>query len=126
MKSTWIQYLDWKRRVDEHFDQVKQLPKRLFTRRVLRLKDAMDTQWINYIECEIRVNNIKDWDQLEEAIIHRMDEIFSKMKRMTTTMNLRQDKGECLIAFISRLQIAQDSVEWIIGNKKQRKLQIYS
>ena len=77
--------------------------------------------WINYIEHEISANNIKDWEQLEEAIIRRMDEIFPIMKRMTTAMNLKPDKGECLIAFISRLQIAQDSVDWDNWTQERKK-----
>ena len=60
----------------------------------------MDIHWINFIEHEIAANHIKDWDQLDEAIILRMDEIFQVMKMMTTAMNLQQDKGECLIAFL--------------------------
>ena len=76
------------------------------------MKDSTDSQWINCNKREIRVNNIKNWEQLEKAIVHRMDEIFPKMKRMTTTMILRQDKGDFLIGFMSRLQIAQDSVDW--------------
>ena len=75
MKSTWIQYLDGKRRTDAHFDSVERLPSRYFHRRVLRLKDAMDIHWINYIEREIAANHINDWEQLEDDIILRMDEI---------------------------------------------------
>merc|ERR1711954_135672 len=74
MKSTWIDYTDWKRRIDEHFEQVKQLLKHQFRRKVLRLKDAMDSQWINYIKTEIRAKNLKTWEPKEAAIIHRMDE----------------------------------------------------
>ena len=55
----------------------------------------MDSQWINCIETEIRVKNIQTWEQVEAAILHRMDEIFPKMKRMMTTINLKQDKDEC-------------------------------
>ena len=50
MKSTWIEYKDWKRRIDEHSDYVEQLPNKYFTRRVLRLKDAMDIHCMNYIK----------------------------------------------------------------------------
>ena len=50
-----------------------------------------------------------------------MDEIFPKMKRMTTTMNLKQKKGECLIGFLSRLQIAQDSVDWENWSEETKK-----
>ena len=71
--------MDWKRRIDEHFDYVERLPSCYFNRRVLRLKDAMDIHWINYIECEISANHIKDWEQLEDAIIKRMDEILPVM-----------------------------------------------
>ena len=42
MKSTWIEYKDWKRRIVEHFDYVEHLPTQYFTRRVLLLKYAMD------------------------------------------------------------------------------------
>ena len=106
MKSTWIQYIDWKRRIDDHFNYVEILPSRQFNRRVLRLKVAMDIQWINYIDQESAANHIKDWEQLDDAILLRMDEIFLVIKRMTTAMNLKQDKGECLIALMGRLQIA--------------------
>ena len=34
------------------------------------------------------------------------------MKRMMTAMNLKQRDGECLFSYMSRLKIAQDSVEW--------------
>ena len=64
-----------------------------FDRRVIRLHDAMDAQWIHYIECKIQANNVRDWEQLKLAIIKRMDEIFPVMKRMTTAMNLKQDKN---------------------------------
>ena len=37
MKSTWIEYKDWKRRIDDHFNYVEELPTHYFTRRVLRL-----------------------------------------------------------------------------------------
>ena len=40
---------------------------------------------------------------------------------MTTAMNLKQDKGECLIAFMSRLQIAQDLVDWDNWSKERKK-----
>ena len=109
MKSTWIQYIDWKRRIEAHFDYVERLPSQYFNRRVLGLKDAMDIHWINFIDREIAANHIKDWDQLEEAII--MDEIFPLKKRMTIAMNLKQDKRECLVAFMSKLQIAQASLD---------------
>ena len=93
MKSTWIDYINWKGKIDENFDQVEQTPKNEFRKRAFRRKDALDTQWINYIETEIRAKNIKTWEKLEAAILSRMDEIFPKMKRMTTTIGLRQEKG---------------------------------
>ena len=101
MKSTWIQYIDWKRRLDNHFNHVERLSTIHFDRRVIRLHDAMDVQWIHYIERKIAANNVRKWDQLEEALEKRMDEIFPVMKRMTTAMNLKQKPGECLIAFMS-------------------------
>ena len=121
MKSIWIQYIDWKRRIDNHFNHVERLSTHQFDRRVLRLKDALDVQWIHYIECEIAANHVRDWDQLEEAIIKRMDEIFPVMKRMTTAMNLKQDNGECLIPFMSRLEIAQDSRDWDNWPEERKK-----
>ena len=57
-------------------------------------------------------NNVRDWEQMEACIEKRMDKIFPVMKRMTTAMNMKQKPGECLIAFMSCLKIAQDSVEW--------------
>ena len=74
---------------------------------MFRLKDALDTQWINYIETEIRAKNIKTWEKLEAAILSRMDEIFPKMKRMTTTIGLKKKPGEDLFTFLSRLQIPE-------------------
>ena len=50
-----------------------------------------------------------------------MDEIFPIMKRMTTAMNLKQDKGECLITFMSRLRIAKDSVDLDNWTKERKK-----
>ena len=50
MKSTWIQYLDWKKRLDNHFNHVERLSTLQFDRRVLRLHDTMDVQWTHHIE----------------------------------------------------------------------------
>ena len=109
------------RRIDNHFNHVERLSTLQFDRRVLRLQDAMDIQWIHYIGCEIAANNVKDWDQLEVATVKRMDEIFPVMKRMTSAMNLKQNIGECLIAFMSRLKIAQESVEWDQWPEERKK-----
>merc|ERR1711954_598896 len=46
MQSTWIQYLDWKRKIDTHFNYVEKLPTTQLERRVIRLQDAMDIHWI--------------------------------------------------------------------------------
>ena len=121
MKSTWIQYIDWKRRLDNHFNHVERLSTLQFDRRVRRLHDAMDAQWIRYIEREISANNVRDWEQLELAIVKRMDEIFPVKKRMMKAMNLKQKPGECLIAFKSRLKIVQESVEWDQWPDERRK-----
>ena len=50
MKSTWIQYLEWKRRLDNHFNHVEGLSTLQFDRRVIRLHDTMDVHWIHHIE----------------------------------------------------------------------------
>ena len=68
MKSTWIQYLEWKRRLDNHFKHVERLSTLQFDRRVIRLHDAMDVQWIHHIEREIMANNVRDWEQMEACI----------------------------------------------------------
>ena len=96
MKSTWIHYSDWKRRIDDFFNYVEELLTHYFTRRVLRLKDAMDIHWINCIEPEISANHIKDWEQLEEAIIRRMDKIFPIMKKILWTGITGQKNGKKL------------------------------
>lgn len=112
MKSTGIDYINWRKKIDDHFDHVEQLLTSAFKRRVFRLKDAVDAQWINYIDTHIRANSLKPWEEVEAAMIYRMDEIFPKMKRMTTTIGLKQKPEEDLFTFLSRLQIAQDSVDW--------------
>ena len=47
MKSTWIQYIDWNRRIDNHFNNVERLSTRQFNRRVLKTERcygcSMDT-----------------------------------------------------------------------------------
>ena len=104
--------MDWKRRLDNHFKHVERLSTLQFDRRVIRLHDSMDVQWIHHIEREIMANNVRYWEQMEACIEKRMDEIFPAMKRMTTAMNMKQKPEEFLITFMSRLKIAQDSVEW--------------
>ena len=70
MQSTWIEYLDWKRKIDTHFKYVERLPTTQLERRVIRLQDAMDIHWIKYIDQEIRANNVRDWQGLEELILN--------------------------------------------------------
>ena len=69
MKTTWIQYMDWKRKIDNHFKFVEKLATHEIERRVLRLQDAMDIHWIKYIEHEIMANNIRDWQGVEDLIV---------------------------------------------------------
>ena len=94
MQTTWIQYIDWKRKIYNHFKYVEKVSTRGIERRVLRLQDAMDIHWIKYIEHEIMANNVRDWQGVEDLIVKRMDKIFPKMKRVMTAMTLKQDKGE--------------------------------
>ena len=61
MQTTWIQYLDWKRKIDNHFKYVERLSTTQMERRDLRLQDAMDIHWIKYIDQEIMANNVRDW-----------------------------------------------------------------
>ena len=42
MKTTWIEYIDWKRKIDNHFNYVEKLASHEVERRVLRLR----TPWI--------------------------------------------------------------------------------
>ena len=112
MKATWIQYIDWKRKIDNHFKYVENLSTSEIERRVLRLQDAMDIHRIKYIEHEIMANNVRDWQGVEDLIVKRMDKIFPKMKRVMSAMTLKQDRGEDLLSFMSCLKIALDSVGW--------------
>ena len=43
MKTDWIKYIDWKRKIDNHFNYVEKLASHEVERRVLRVQDAMDT-----------------------------------------------------------------------------------
>ena len=69
MQTTWIQHLDWKRKIDNHFIYVERLSTREIERRVLRLQDAMDIHWIKYIDQEIMANNVRDWQGVEDLIV---------------------------------------------------------
>ena len=122
MKTTWIQYIDWKRKIDNHFKYVEKLSTHEIERRVFRLHDAMDIYWIKYIEHEIMANNVRDWQGVEDLIVKRMDEIFQKMKRVITAMTLKQDKGEDLLSVMSCLKIPMDQLDGKIGLKKGRRL----
>ena len=73
MQTTWIQYLDWKRKIDNHFKYVERLSTPQIERRVLRLQDAMEVHWIKYIDQDIMVNNVRDWQGVEDLIVKRMD-----------------------------------------------------
>merc|ERR1711954_199639 len=101
MQTTWIQYLNWKRKIDNHFKYVEKLSTREIERRVFRLPDAMDIHWIKYIEHKIMANNVRDWQGVEDLIVKRMDQIFPKMKRVMSAITLTQDKGEDLLSFMS-------------------------
>ena len=113
--------MDWKRKIDTHFKYVERLPTTQLERRVIRLQDAVDVHWIEYIDQEIIANNVRDWQGLEELMVRRIDEIFPVMKRMMTAMNMKQGEGECLLSFMSRLKIAQDSVEWEMWPDERKK-----
>ena len=39
MKTNWIDYIDWKRKIDNHFNYVEKLASHEVQRRVLRLKE---------------------------------------------------------------------------------------
>ena len=66
-------------------------------------------------------NNVRDWQGVEDLIVKRMDKIFPKMKRVMTAMTLKQDKGEDLLSFMSRLKIAMDSVGWENWPEERKK-----
>ena len=110
MKTNWLQYIDWKRKVDIHFNYVEKLATHDIQRRVIRLHDTMDSSWINYLNQEILANNVVEWEQVEAIIIKRMDQIFPKMRRVIAAITLTQDNGEDLVAFTNHLKIALDSV----------------
>ena len=93
MKTNWIEYIDWKRKIDNHFNYVEKLASHEVERRVLRLQDAMDIHWINHLNHKIMAKNIRDWQGVEELIIKRMDQIFPKMKRVMSAITLTQDPG---------------------------------
>ena len=110
MKTDWIEYIYWKRKINNHFNYVEKLASHEVERRVLRLQDAMDIHWINHLNHEILAMNIRDWEGVEELIIKRMDQIYPKTRRVMSTVTLTQNDGEDLLSFISRLKIALDSV----------------
>merc|ERR1711954_209127 len=121
MQTTWIQYINWKRKIDNHFKYVEKLSTSEIEMRVLRFLDAMDIHWIKYIKHEIMANNVRDWQGVEDLIVKQMDELFPKMKRVMSAVTLTQDKGEDLHSFMSHLKIALDSVRWVAFPDERKK-----
>merc|ERR1712081_13899 len=109
-KTDWIEYLNWMRKIDDHFNYVEKLASHDVQLRVIPLQDAMDSSWINYLNHEIHARNVVNWEGVEEIIIRRMDQLFPKMKRVMTAVTLTQDDGEDLVSFTGCLKIARASV----------------
>ena len=97
-------------KIDNHFNYVEKLASHDVQLRVIRLQDAMDSSWINYLNHEIHARNVVNWEGVEELIVRRMDQLFPKMKRVMTAVTLTQDDGEDLVSFTGCLKIALDSV----------------
>merc|ERR1711954_120001 len=116
-----IQYINWKRKIDNHINFVEKLASHDVQLRVIRLQDAMDSSWINYRNHEILAKNVVEWEGVEELIVKRMDQIFPKMKRVMSAVTLTQDNGEDLVSFTSRLKIALDSVGYDSWNDEKKK-----
>merc|ERR1711954_24617 len=116
-----IEYIDWKRKINNHFNYVEKLASHDVQLRVIRLQDAMDSSWINYLNHEIHAGNVVNWEGVEELIVKRMDQIFPKMKRVMKAVTLTQDDREDLVSFTGRLKIALDSVGYDSWNYEKKK-----
>merc|ERR1711954_125076 len=116
-----IEYIDWKRKINNHFNYVEKLASHDVQLRVIRLQDAMDSSWINYLNHEIHARNVVEWEGVEELIVKRMDQIFPKMKRVMTAVTLTQDDGEDLVSFTGRLKVALDSVGFDSWSDEKKK-----
>merc|ERR1711954_286562 len=121
MKTTWIQYMDWKRKIDVHFNYVEKLATNDIQRRIIRLHDTMDSSWINHLNQEIQANNVVEWEQVVAILERRMDQLFPKMRRIIAAVTLTQKNGEDLVAFTNRLKIALDSVGFDSWSEDKKK-----
>merc|ERR1711954_213780 len=104
-----------------HFNFVEKLASHDIQLRVIRLQDAMDSSWINYLNHKIHAKNVVEWKGVEELIDKRMDQIFPKMKRVMSAVTLTQDDGEDLVSFTGHLKIALDSVGYDSWNDEKKK-----
>merc|ERR1712081_34166 len=120
-KSTWLEYQDWMRKINRHFNYVEKLSTNDIQRRIIRLHDTMDLSWINHLNQQIQANNVIEWDQVVAILERRMDQIFPKMRRIIAAVTLKQKEGEDLVAFTNRLKIALDSVGYDSWTDDKRK-----
>merc|ERR1712081_45450 len=120
-KSTWLEYQDWMRKINRHFNYVEKLSTNDIQRRIIRLHDTMDLSWINHLNQQIQANNVIEWDQVVAILERRMDQIFPKMRRIIAAVTLKQEEGEDLVAFTNRLKIALDSVGYDSWTDDKRK-----
>merc|ERR1712081_9560 len=118
---TWLEYQDWMRKINVHFNFVEKLVTNDIQRRIIRLYDTMDSSWINHLNQEIQANNVIEWDQVVAILERRMDQIFPKMRRIIAAVTLKQKEGEDLVAFTNRLKIALDSVGYDSWSDDKRK-----
>merc|ERR1711954_165260 len=116
-----IQYINWKRKIDNHINFVEKLASHDVQLMVIQLQDAMDSSWISYLNHEIPARNVVEWEGVEDLIVKRMDQIFPKMKRVMTAVTLTQDEGEDLVSFTGHLKIALDSVGFDSWSDEKKK-----
>ena len=107
LKSTWIDYCQWKDKIDQHFKFTEQLDESAYIPRYNRLKDAMDPGWIHYLDQQMKTSKINCWKDIVDSLEKKMNDIYPIMKRMMTVIEMKQQKGETLLKFISRLDIAR-------------------
>ena len=99
-----MDYCAWKKNIIQHFDHTEQLDESAYIPRFNRLKDAIDESWIHHLDQQIKANKINSWKDIVAEIEKKMDDIFPMLK-------LKQQKSENLHAFITRIDIARQTLD---------------
>ena len=81
----------------------------------------MDDNWIFHLDQQMKANRINSWGDIVAEIKKKMDIIFPMMKRVMTLMNLKQQKNENLQAFIARLDIMRQTLDWDNWDQNTRR-----